>query len=152
MSTANAWVSMPETTSPESWRFELAFARLWTALRRGEDPDLSQHERQLLRRLPTDGSVHLNEVAWSLALPKSSASVLVKRLERRGFLVRRRDPDDERRLAITLTPKGRHRVASDSVLDLRRLDAVLATLSPQERLALLDVMDRLAASSSPAPH
>src|SRR5205823_6589011 len=129
MSTANALVAMPELTSPESWRFERAFARLWATLRRGEDPDLTQHERELLRHVPAHGGgVHLNEVAWSLTLPKSTASVLVKGLERRGFLVRRRDPNDERRLAITLTPKGRDRVASDSVLDLRRLGEALAQL------------------------
>lgn len=137
-------------SEPDSWRFERAFARLWSALRRGEDPDLSQHERDLLRRVPAHGGVHLNEVAWSLTLPKSTASVLVKGLERRGFLVRRRDPNDERRLAITLTQKGRDRVAGDSVLDLRRLGDALAQLSAQERQALLEVIDKLAAACVPA--
>jgi MarR family transcriptional regulator, organic hydroperoxide resistance regulator len=138
-----------EMSSPESWRFERAFARLWAALRRGEDPDLSQHERELLRHVPAHGGVHLNEVAWTLTLPKSTASVLVKGLERRGFLVRRRDPNDERRLAITLTQKGRDRVAGDSVLELRRLGEALAHLSAQERQALLEVMDKLAAACLP---
>jgi DNA-binding MarR family transcriptional regulator len=42
----------------------------------------------------------LNELAAHLGLPKSSASVLAKDLERRGFLVRRRHPDDERRAHV----------------------------------------------------
>lgn len=147
---ARLWPTVAdETGSPESRRFERAFSRLWSSLRRSEDPDLSQHEREVLRHVPAHGGVHLNELAWSLKLPKSTASVLVKGLERRGFLIRRRDPNDERRLAITLTQKGRDRVAGDSVLDLRRLGEVLVQLTVQERQALLDVMDKLAAACTP---
>lgn len=130
--------------SSDSARFERAYASLWLALHRGDEPDLSQHERQLLHHVPVDGGVQLSEVAWHLALPKSTASVLVKDLERRGFLTRRRDPLDERRLAITLTAAGHERVQADSVLDLDRLGAALAKLPAQERQVLLEEMERLA--------
>ena len=56
-------------------------------------------------------------MARHLALPNSSASVLVKDLARRGFVRRTRDPRDERRLALVLTRRGAGRVAADSVLD-----------------------------------
>jgi DNA-binding MarR family transcriptional regulator len=130
--------------SSDSARFEAAYARLWLALHRGDDADLSQHERQVLHHVPAEGGVHLNEVAWHLALPKSTASLLVKDLERRGFLRRARNPDDERRLAITLTEKGHERVRADSVLDLDGLAKALATLNAVERTALLVAMDKLA--------
>lgn len=120
------------------------------ALHRGDEPDLSQHERQLLHHVPAGGGVHLNHIAWHLALPKSSASALVKDLERRGFVLRRRDPRDERRLAITLTSKGLERVAADSVLDVRGLQAALADLPPDERRALLEAIEKLADSASRA--
>ena len=108
------------------------------ALHRGDEPDLSQHERQLLHHVPLEGGVQLNHVAWHLALPKSTASALVKDLERRGFLTRRRDRGDERRLAITLTAKGHERVQADSVLDLHRLGAALGKLSQDERRTLIE--------------
>ena len=114
------------------------------ALHRGDEPDLSQHERQLLHHVPSDGGVQLNHIAWHLALPKSTASALVKDLERRGFVTRRRDPRDERRLAVTLTSKGRERVQADSVLDIRGLQAALADLSPDERRALVEAIEELA--------
>jgi hypothetical protein len=44
-----------------------------------------------------------------LGLPKSTASVIVKGLSRRGLVRRRRDTADERHLSITLT-KGRRRI------------------------------------------
>lgn len=114
------------------------------ALHRGDEPDLSQHERQLLHHIPPEGGVQLNHIAWHLALPKSTASVLVKDLERRGFLTRRRDPSDERRLAITLTTRGQERIRADSVLDIRGLQTALAELAPVERRALVEAIEKLA--------
>jgi DNA-binding MarR family transcriptional regulator len=120
------------------------------ALHRGDETDLSQHERQLLHHVPAEGGVQLSQVAWHLALPKSTASVLVKNLERRGFLSRRRDPRDERRLAITLTDKGHDRVRADSVLDPDGLAAALASLPDDVRAALVEGMERLAAGAAQA--
>jgi MarR family transcriptional regulator, organic hydroperoxide resistance regulator len=134
--------------SSDSERFERAYARLWMTLHRGDEPDLSQHERDILHHVPAEGGVELGRLAWHLALPKSTTSVLVKDLERRGFLVRRRNPQDERRLAITLTPGGQERVRADSVLDLARLATALAELGEAERGALLDAIERLAAAAA----
>ena len=102
-----------------------------------DDPDLSQHERQLLHHVPADGATSLGELAAHLALPKSSASVVVKSLARRGFLQRRRDESDERRLRIQLTAEGRRRVEADTVLDPDLLAAALARLSDTRRRELL---------------
>ena len=135
-------------------RFQDAFARVWLHLRRGDDPDLSEHERQLLHHIPARvPGVTLGEVADHLALPRSSASVLVKDLARRGFVRRARDRRDERRLALLLTAEGARRVAADSVLDPDRLDAALAALPAAERGALVEALERLAeaGAATPAP-
>ena len=133
-------------------RFQDAFARVWLHLRRGDDPDLSEHERQLLHHIPARApGVTLGEVADHLALPRSSASVLVKDLARRGFVRRARDRRDERRLALLLTAEGARRVAADSVLDPDRLDAALAALPAAERRALVDALERLAAAGAATP-
>jgi DNA-binding MarR family transcriptional regulator len=79
-----------------------------------------------------------------LALPKSSASVVVKSLARRGFLVRTRDEADERRLRIALTPKGRGRVQRDTVLEPRLLASALARLPTRRRAELLEGLHALA--------
>ena len=132
-------------------RFQSAFAQVWLHLRRGDDPDLSEHERQVLHHIPAKPpGVTLGEVADHLALPRSSASVLVKDLARRGFVRRARDRADERRLALLLTAEGARRVAADSVLDPVRLDAALATLSAGERDALVAALERVAAAGAAA--
>jgi len=94
--------------------------------------------------------VTLGWLAQHLLLPKSSASVLVKDLERRGFVRRRRDAKDERRLAIALTAKGKRRVQADTVLEPRRLQAALTKLPERERRSLLRSLERLAQAAEDA--
>jgi MarR family transcriptional regulator, organic hydroperoxide resistance regulator len=130
--------------SPEHERFERAYRRIWGALHRGDEPGLSQHERQLLHHVPAEGGVALTDLARHLLLPKSTASVAIKDLERRGFVRRRRDARDERRLAIVLTAEGRRRVAADTVLEPEPLARALAALPPSRRAALLDGFEALA--------
>ena len=60
-------------------------------------------------------------------------------------MARSRVPDDERKLAIILTPKGRRRVAADTVLDSAKLGRALTGLSETTRHALIRGMERLAA-------
>jgi len=47
------------------------------------------------------------ELAGLLQLDPGTLTPLLKRLEAAGYVVRRRDPADERSLAVTLTPAGR---------------------------------------------
>jgi DNA-binding MarR family transcriptional regulator len=128
-------------------QFETLYRRVWGALNRPDAPDLSQHERQLLHHVPTDGVVSLTWLAEHLALPKSTASTVVKSLGQRGFVERARDPADERRLAIALTDRGRARIGEDTVLQPEALKAALAKLAPAVRAGLLDGMEQLAAAA-----
>lgn len=132
-------------------RFERAYRRVWGALNRPDEPDLSQDERQLLHHVPASGGVALTWLARHLGLPKSTASVLLKDLERRGFVRRLRDAGDERRLALVLTPEGRRRVEQDTVLQPARLAAALDELAPTQREALLGGLERLADAAESAP-
>jgi Mn-dependent DtxR family transcriptional regulator len=82
-------------------------------------------------------------LARHLMLPKSSASVLVKDLHRRGFVTRARDASDERRPSIVLTAKGR-RGPGRQRFDLRRLEACLNDLPDTARRGLLRGLEQLA--------
>jgi DNA-binding MarR family transcriptional regulator len=130
--------------SSDSERFETLYRRLWGALNRPDDADLSQHERQVLHHLSPAENVPLTWLADHLGLPKSTMSVMIKSLAARGFVQRQRDPGDERRLAIQLTETGRRRIAADTVLRPNDLAAALARLDPDTTAALLHGMARLA--------
>jgi DNA-binding MarR family transcriptional regulator len=51
--------------------------------------------------------LRVNALAARLSLEPATLSPLLKRLEAAGLVLRRRDPDDERAVAVTLTPAGR---------------------------------------------
>ncbi|HEV3096982.1 MAG TPA: MarR family transcriptional regulator [Candidatus Dormibacteraeota bacterium] len=128
-------------------QFDHLYGRLWSALFKADDEDVSQHERQLLHHVGDEKGVPLGVVARHLGIPKSSASERVKSLERRGFLKRRRDTKDERRLSIVLTDMGVARLRRDSVLDLVRLAAALKKVSAADKKAVLAGLERLAAAA-----
>ncbi len=133
-------------------RFEDAFRRCQTGLGRADDPELSADQRRLLRRLGDDADgVALTWLAARLGWPKSTTSVAVKDLERRGYVRRGRRDDDERRLWIALTAEGRARVAADRVLEPERLSAALRALAAPVRAQLVDALEQLAAAAESLP-
>jgi len=135
--------------SSESERFEQLYRRIWGALNRPDDPDLSQHERQVLHHVAPDDGVALTWLAGHLGLPKSTTSVLVKSLAARGYVERARDPADERRLAIRLTTKGRRTVERDTVLHPEALAEAMGKLDAPTRKALLRGLEQLADAADP---
>lgn len=123
--------------------FDRAYRSIWIALHRPDDPDLSQHERDVLSHIPPEGC-QLGYIVQHLGLPKSTCSEMVKGLSKRGFLRRVRDDADERRIQITLTAAGKARVADDRVLDQDRLARALKRLPANDRAALLRLMRAVA--------
>ena len=75
--------------------------------------------------------LRVNELADRLSLEPATLSPLLKRLESGGLVARRRDPDDERAVAVTLTPAGRRLRATAEQIPpavMARLDMGLAEL------------------------
>lgn len=51
--------------------------------------------------------VTVNQLSARVSLNNGTLTPLLKRLQRAGWVNRRRDPRDERRVIVTLTPRGR---------------------------------------------
>ena len=67
---------------------------------------LTYSQFQVMSVLWEDGSHVVGTLADRLALDVSTISPLLKRLESRGLVARRRDERDERRVVVTLTERG----------------------------------------------
>ncbi|MEH2476962.1 DNA-binding MarR family transcriptional regulator [Nitrobacteraceae bacterium AZCC 2146] len=52
------------------------------------------------------GAQSVGGIAERLALESSTVTPLVKRLEQAGFVARKRNPEDERQVVVSLTDKG----------------------------------------------
>lgn len=98
----------------------------------------SQHQLLLaIRGHPGPGDPSMGDVADVLLLRLHSAGELVGRAETNGLLARRPDPDDARRVLLSLTPDG------ERVLDaLSRAHRDELGRFRREAAALLDELDR----------
>lgn len=70
------------------------------------------------------GAVPLGQLIEELGISKQSASQLVDTLVTRGYLQRTEDPNDRRKLTITLTERGRDAAATQSAAG-KKVDAAL---------------------------
>ena len=89
-----------------------------------------------------------------LFLDSGTITPLVKRLEARGLVVRRRDEQDERQVRILLTPEGRKLYDEAMAVPLKVAAATgvkreNADLLRSELLALRDRLDRLVEPEEP---
>lgn len=92
----------------------------------------------------------LRELADALYLEPATLSPLLKRLEAAGLIQRRRDPDDDRALAVSLTPAGvalRERALAVPGQIMERLGVGVAEL---ERMR--DALNGILAATNEAAH
>lgn len=85
----------------------------------------------------------LNDLAAALYVDKSTASRVVDGLERKGYVQRRRHPEDGRSVLLEPTPRGRAVCAEIRDDLLRDCVQLLGDFEPEVRTALARLLDRL---------
>jgi DNA-binding MarR family transcriptional regulator len=91
----------------------------------------------------------LGQVARIQGVTPATATTLVTTLETRGWVTRQHDPDDRRRIVVTLTEGGLHvLVASQRVAEAAMVD-LLSPLSSEHLLRLLDGLEVLGELGGP---
>ncbi len=71
-----------------------------------EPMGLTHPQYLVMLALWAQSPLRVSDLATRLSLQPATLSPLLQRLEASGMVTRDRDPDDERALAVTLTPKG----------------------------------------------
>jgi DNA-binding MarR family transcriptional regulator len=117
---------------------------------------LSGAQLFILRQLATaDGPLSVNELAERTLTHQSTVSGVLHRLVERRLVTRSPAADDARRVAISLTARGRTLLADAPPTVQTQLVDGLAHLSPERRATLADTLEAwLAAAglgSEPAP-
>jgi DNA-binding MarR family transcriptional regulator len=97
-----------------------------------------------------DGEVSVGEVARVLGVEHSTASRLVERAVRGGFVVRGPSAADARRVALTLTPAGAALQERAVAFRVRRLGQVVGGWRADDVLALAGLLERFAAGAAEA--
>lgn len=97
-----------------------------------------------LLRLVREGPVGQSELGRLLNLSPASVTRLIDRLEERGLIARERDPDDRRRVAVSLLPEGRRLVGGEqSMLRGTAVDEAIRTMSEDEQRAFAEAVGNL---------
>lgn len=76
----------------------------------------------------------------STGIDRSTASEIIRRLQRKGLLQRRRTKDDARAYALKLTDEGRHLLRSAEPMTSRADESVLKALPKDRRDAFIGAL------------
>ena len=103
-----------------------------------------------IAHLSQDGDVNVKSVADHLYLTGAFITAVAGRLQRRGLIHKDIDPQDRRRVALTVSEKGRAALEKLAPLQRRVNDVEFGCLSRQEFEFLTDIVDRLIDSGARA--
>jgi|SRR5690606_34412448 len=87
--------------------------------------------------------ITMGELCERLYLACSTATDLIDRMEKNGYLERNRDPDDRRVIRLSITEKGQNII--DQVINARRryVDSILKQLTQKEIDQLAQALEKL---------
>lgn len=115
---------------------------------RSTDFRLSSHDSALLVHLDELDPITPSQLAAHLGVQPPTLSAAIHKLEKLGYLQRRQNPKDRRVISLLLTPHGAKAMVATSVLDEKRVSAVLKLLPPRKRTQALLGLDLLAQAST----
>jgi len=91
----------------------------------------------------------VGELGEALRLDSATLTPLMKRLEAAGYVTRRRDAADERRVLITPTAEGQ--ALREKAVDVPRAMACQLPIQMDDLVALRGILDRLKPGDDPRP-
>lgn len=112
------------------------------------DPDtnekLTNNQVSILDHLDAEEPTSLYELATHMGVTPSTMSITINRLEKGGYILRRKNKIDARKVEIVLSESGVRIRKAKSILDPERVSAMLERLTAQERQVALDGLGLLA--------
>ena len=96
---------------------------------------ISSQDASILVHLERDSGLSPRALADHLGVAPSTLSAAIARLSELGYLTSKPNDDDRRKRELRLTARGAEAIASTSVLNAERVQAMLNELKPDERKA-----------------
>jgi DNA-binding MarR family transcriptional regulator len=122
---------------------ELARRRYQTAERCFSALGLNHTEARLLTLLrQADGMAAQDALSSRLSVDRSNAGRALLRLERGGYILRRKDHDDKRAKHVQITPKGRQAVVELNKLRKKMARSFFGDLTEDEAGAVVDFLKK----------
>lgn len=107
------------------------------------DAQLTPTQFFALARLHETGKLSQNRLGRMAAMDPATIQGVIRRLQERGFIERLPDPNDRRRMVLSLSPLGKETVSS-LLSDAKRIGGeILAPLPPEEREQFVRLLKKL---------
>lgn len=107
-----------------------------------KDTEFGQKQMQILYYLSL-GSITMRELADYTLSDPAAISRAVASLENDGVLVRKPDPDDQRKVVVSLTAKGRAKAKEAEKVRIVIGDMVDSTLTVRERAQISHLIQKV---------
>ena len=108
-----------------------------------KESGLSLPQMHTLEILEADGDLRMTELAGKMGITTGSLTVLVDRLERGGFVVRKPHETDRRSIRVSLTAEGRRLFAEHHKLHDQLTQEILCALQPEEAGQFAAMLSRI---------
>lgn len=105
---------------------------------------LTASQMVVLQLLGRSGELSAGAIAEAARISHATVTAILDKLEQRGLIARRRDPQDRRRVAVALTAEGRDALASAPNTLQTRFAARFEALAPWEQAAMIAALERVA--------
>ena len=106
-------------------------------------PQVTTTQFAVLARLAELGPQSQNHLGRATAMDGATIKGVVDRLTREGLVTTAADPNDRRRLTVTLSPAGEALFAVVQITALKVSEQTLTPLTPTERSRLMALLARL---------
>ncbi|MBN1880724.1 MAG: MarR family transcriptional regulator [Deltaproteobacteria bacterium] len=110
---------------------------------RGIDDVLPAHGRALAALYEADGPVPIKAVTESAGRVKSTITVMIRTLEKNGYVTRMSCPDDKRSVLVSLTEKGRRLFPAFQEISELLISTVYGEMPEEEREVLMNFLNHL---------
>jgi MarR family 2-MHQ and catechol resistance regulon transcriptional repressor len=134
-----------DTSGTRLW---LVMARAFHAMRQHaerslEGIDMSLTDFAILETLLNRGPQPVNTIGQRIRLTSGAVTTAVDRLESRGLVARRSDPNDRRARIVTLTPPGTKHIGAIFGKHKETMDRLADDLTKSERATLIALTKKL---------
>lgn len=107
-------------------------------------PSITAPQMYVLFYVKRKGKCKLSDIADKVEVKPSAVTVMIDRMERAGYVVRRDDPADRRSILVELTASGEEMLAQAVSLRNELIQDYFSRLEPEERVILTKLLEKLA--------
>ncbi|PFL57230.1 MarR family transcriptional regulator [Bacillus cereus] len=108
---------------------------------------LTHQNIRFLQIISKNEDVTIHFLSKVMALSHNTTSEHVQRLEKKGYVIKKRNAKDERQVIVSLTTKGQDALKQHTELDEEKINQIFESLTVDEQDKILDAFNTFGESA-----